>query len=166
MCYFEPGNDAYGRTMRRREFITLLGGATVTWPVAARAQQSTIPVIGFLGGESPDLYADLLRALRQGLKETGFVEGQNLAIEYRWTEGHNDRPVGVCDRSGSSPGSRDRRGQHAGEPCCQGCNRGHSNRVFCGGRPGRAWTCRQPEPTRRQPHGYNQFNVGGCIEMA
>jgi putative tryptophan/tyrosine transport system substrate-binding protein len=77
--------------MRRREFITILGGAAVAWSLAARAEQSTIPVIGFIGGESPDLYADLLRALRQGLKETGYVEGQNLAIEYCWAEGHNDR---------------------------------------------------------------------------
>jgi putative tryptophan/tyrosine transport system substrate-binding protein len=77
--------------MRRRELITLISGAAVVWSLVARAQQSTIPVIGFLGGESPDLYPDLLRALRQGLKETGFVEGQNLTIEYRWAEGHNDR---------------------------------------------------------------------------
>jgi ABC-type uncharacterized transport system substrate-binding protein len=77
--------------MRRREFIALLGGATVAGPLAARAQQSTIPVVGFLGGESPDLFADRLRAFRQGLKETGYVEGQNLVIEYRWAEGHNDR---------------------------------------------------------------------------
>ena len=78
--------------MQRREFITLVcGGATVAWPLAARAQQRTLPVVGFLGGDSPDLYADLLRAFRQGLKETGYVEGQNLVIEYLWAEGHNDR---------------------------------------------------------------------------
>jgi putative tryptophan/tyrosine transport system substrate-binding protein len=77
--------------VRRREFITLFGGVTVGWPLAASAQQPAMPVVGFLGGESSDLYADLLRALRQGLKETGYVEGQNLAIEYGWAEGHNDR---------------------------------------------------------------------------
>jgi len=90
MCYFEPGNDACGLTMRRREFITLFGGATVTWPVAAHAEQPTA-VVGFLNGDSPDLYVDQLRAFSHGLRETGYVEGRNLLIEYRWAEGHNDR---------------------------------------------------------------------------
>jgi putative tryptophan/tyrosine transport system substrate-binding protein len=77
--------------MRRREFIMLLGGAAAAWPLAAHAQQPTMPVIGFLGISAPDTIGDRLRAFRLGLKEAGYIDGENLAIDYRWTENQFDR---------------------------------------------------------------------------
>jgi putative tryptophan/tyrosine transport system substrate-binding protein len=76
--------------VRRREVITLLGGATVAWPLAARAQQA-MPVIGVLGSTSPDGLADLLPGFSQGLRDVGYIEGQNVTVEYHWLEGQFDR---------------------------------------------------------------------------
>jgi putative ABC transport system substrate-binding protein len=77
--------------MRRREFITLLGGAAATWPVAVRAQHAAVPVVGILASVSPGPYARFIEAIKQGLREAGYVEGRNVAIEYRWADGQYDR---------------------------------------------------------------------------
>jgi putative ABC transport system substrate-binding protein len=100
--------------MRRREFIQVIVGSAVAWPLAVRAQQSPVPVIGFLHSASPEPFAHLVAAFRQGLKDAGFVEGQNVAIEYRWANGQYDqlpalardlvkRQVAVIATAGGSP---------------------------------------------------------------
>jgi putative tryptophan/tyrosine transport system substrate-binding protein len=99
--------------MNRREFISLLGGAA-TWPLAARAQQRRMPAIGFLSSASPDVYSHRVRTFHQGLREAGYIEGQNVEIEYRWADGHNERlqtlaaqlvqhPVRVIVAAGGTP---------------------------------------------------------------
>jgi len=75
----------------RRKFLATLGGAAAAWPLAARGQQPAMPVIGFLHPASPDAFPERVRGLRQGLKETGFIEGENVGIEYRWAENQIDR---------------------------------------------------------------------------
>src|SRR5262249_22197914 len=93
-----PREGRMATYIRRREFVFTLGGAAAAWPLAARAQQSALPVIGFLYSLPPYAISDRLRVFRQGLKETGYVEGQNVAIEYRSFEGQTDRlPLLVAD---------------------------------------------------------------------
>src|ERR1700730_4487706 len=84
------------RHTRRRAFITLGGGAAAAWPLAARAQQRAIPVIGLLSSRSPAADTPLIAVIRQGLNETGFVEGQNVTLDYRWAEGRYDRLAGLA----------------------------------------------------------------------
>ena len=103
--------------MRRRDFINVVGGSAITWPLATRAQQPSMPVVGVLSAEWPNaVTADRLRAFREGLNDTGYVEGRNVTIEYRWAEGRNDRlpalaaelvrlPVNVIVIAGSTPAS-------------------------------------------------------------
>ena len=89
-CY-RYASEPSGADMRRREFITLLGGAAAVWPIALRAQQPTMPVVGFIHNLSPENVPHFVSAFHRGLKEAGFVEGQNVAIEYRWAHGQYDR---------------------------------------------------------------------------
>ena len=133
--------------MRRREFITALGGAVVAWPLTARAQQPT-QVIGFLSSASPDTFAPFVAGFHQGLRETGYNEGQNLAVEYRWAFGHCDRlPALAADLVGHRVAVLVTTG---GAPATSiASSKARSRPTFrCRCRPSTSWssTSRLPEP--------------------
>ena len=93
--------------MRRRKFIFLLGGAAVGWPVVARSQQASLPVVGFLNSASADGYASMAAAFKRGLKDAGYVEGQNVTIEYRWANNQYERLPALAVDLVSRRGHRD-----------------------------------------------------------
>jgi hypothetical protein len=114
--------------MRRRDFITLLGGGAAAWPLSASAQQQVMPVIGSLYAVSATEWAPYMAGFRRGLIDVGFIEGQNVTIEYRWAEGHLEKlPAGRSNRPQGQ--SHPRRWERSWCPSGNGCDPNHSDRV-------------------------------------
>jgi hypothetical protein len=146
--------------MKRREFITLLGGAAA-WPLAARAQQPPMPVIGWLSEATSESEANFLPSFREALRAEGFVEGRTLAIEFHWAEGQADRLPGMAADLARRPVSVIVvPGSVTGGTRSQGRDHDDSDRLSDRGRPGRVRARCQPQPAGRQPHGRNIVEHG------
>ena len=147
--------------MRRRDFIAL-GSAAAAWSIEARAQQLALPVVGFLGSDSPELYTNRLRAFRRGLKDAGYIESENVAIEYRWANGDNNLlPALAAELVSLRAAVNDTR-----SPRAQSGHRVNPDCFLYRRRSNCTRTCRKLEPTRRQHHRHYSTDFRSWKKMA
>ena len=130
-------------TIGRREFLAALGGAVAAWPLAAHAQQPTMAMVGFLDAASAGERSQAVAAFRKGLAESGYQEGKNVAMQFRWAQNQYDQ-ASVGSRSGSPPRGRDCRDGRTCGACGKGSECDNSNRLPVSSRPNRGWACCQP----------------------